>query len=70
METLWPLSGNLPNGNFNPDNGQVNLNWNNAGNRDSNLGVRPSVRGLPLGYTLCPTTKHATDIVTDGTCLK
>lgn len=30
--------------NWNPDNGQVNLNDNDVGNRNDNLGVRPAVR--------------------------
>ena len=30
--------------NWNPDNGQVNLNHNDVGNRDDNLGVRPEMR--------------------------
>lgn len=36
--------GAAPNGNWNPDNGQVNLNWDHVDNRDDNLGVRPAVR--------------------------
>lgn len=30
--------------NWNPDNGQVNLNHNDVGNRDDNLGARPEMR--------------------------
>jgi len=33
-----------------PDNGQVNLNHNDVGNRDDNLGVRPDMR---VAYKYC-----------------
>lgn len=44
---VWTLTAMNANGltvNWNPDNGQVNLNHNDVGNRDDNLGVRPEMR--------------------------
>jgi hypothetical protein len=37
-------SGSAPNGNWNPENGQVNLNNNDVGNQDDILGARPAGR--------------------------
>lgn len=51
---VWMLIATNANGlavNWNPDNGQVNLNHNDVGNRDDNLGVRPEMR-----VTLCIAT--------------
>ncbi|MDD5318194.1 MAG: hypothetical protein PHF79_00010 [Candidatus Pacebacteria bacterium] len=36
-------SGNVANGNWNPNNSQVKFNWNNSSNRNSNMGARSEV---------------------------
>lgn len=36
---VWPLT-QAPYGNWNSGNGQVNVNWNDVGNQNDNMGVR------------------------------
>ena len=52
--------------NWNPDNGQVNLNDNDVGNRNDNLGVRPAVRVAlrikPLGGFIHPPNIRPTSL--------
>lgn len=37
--------GNVPNVNFNPDTGKVNVDWNNPDNRNDNIRARAEVSG-------------------------
>ena len=52
---MWAIrlpDGKVANGNWNPDNSKVNFNWNNADNRNSNIGGREEVshNKEPLGF--------------------
>lgn len=46
FRTTRQAKSQAPNGNWNPDNGQVRLNRDDADNRNDNLGVRLPMRGL------------------------
>lgn len=58
--TKGTQAGQVPNANWNTDNGQLNLNANNPDNSNSDNGVRSTVSDL--GKRLKPAAEHFTNL--------